>query len=504
MSLLGIEVGTTGCRALAVATDGTVRARARSDYSVIAGDDGTRELDCTRVWDAVRAAIAEIAAQTRQDPVTALSVGSMAEPMTPLSQEGRILSHCILGTDPRGDSYLQHLEEVVGRQRIFDITGNTPGPEYALPKLCWLRDNAPELYQNTWRFVPWAALVTHLLGGASVCDYSLANRTLLFDITQARWSRRMLDACGLAAHKLPEPVPAGTPAGTVAAPMARDLGLSTDVRLVVGGHTLCCNALGAGVVGGHTAAYTLGASLHMMPTFSAIPLRNMMLANGLSMAHHVVPDVFVSFFYNRSGGRVLRWFRDALAPLETREVQRRGASIYTTLLAEMPSEPTRLMVLPHFEPTGPPHFDERSAGAILGLNLNTTRGEMIKALIEAMTYSFWEGQDLFRQVGIRIDLYRAMGGGSRSDEWLQLTADVLGLPVERTTMLETAPLGAAMLAGVGSGVYADIDEAVAALVRVERRFEPDPGRQAAYEQRLALYRSLYPLLRDTLHGLRAL
>ncbi|HHX65716.1 MAG TPA: hypothetical protein GX702_12595 [Chloroflexi bacterium] len=502
MSLLGIEVGTTGCRAIAVSLDGTVRARARSDYSVIVGPGGTRELDCATVWAAVREVIAEIASKPRHDPVKALSVGSMAEPMTPISREGHILDHCILGTDSRGENYLPRVEEAVGRQRIFDITGNTPAPDYALPKLCWVRDNAPELYQNTWRFIPWAALVTHLLGGASTCDYSLANRTLLFDITEARWSRRMLDACGLSAAKLPEPVPAGSPAGTVAAPLARELGLSTDVRLVVGGHTLCCNALGAGVDDSHMAAFTLGASLHMMPTFHAIPLRNMMLANGLNMAHHVVPGLFVSFFYNRSGGRVLRWFRETLAPLETREVQKRGASIYTTLLAEMPEEPTRLMVLPHFAPTGPPAFDTRSSGVILGLDLSTSRGEIIKALIEGMTYYFWEGQDLFRQVGIRIDRYRATGGGARADEWLQLAADILGLPVERTAMLDTAPLGAAILAGAGSGAFADVREGVEALVHVTHHFEPDARRHAIYEERLARYRELYPLLRDYLHSLR--
>ena len=240
----------------------------------------------------------------------------------------------------------------------------------------------------------------------------------------------------------------------------------------------------------------------MMPTFHAIPLRNMMLANGLNMAHHVVPGLFVSFFYNRSGGRVLRWFRETLAPLETREVQKRGASIYTTLLAEMPEEPTRLMVLPHFAPTGPPAFDTRSSGVILGLDLSTSRGEIIKALIEGMTYYFWEGQDLFRQVGIRIDRYRATGGGARADEWLQLAADILGLPVERTAMLDTAPLGAAILAGAGSGAFADVREGVEALVHVTHHFEPDARRHAIYEERLARYRELYPLLRDYLHSLR--
>ena len=501
MSLLGIDVGMTSCRAMVIALDGSPLARAQREYQVITGPGGTRELDARQVWSAVRETIHQVTAQTQHDPIRALSVTSMGEAVTALSLEGRIQGLTILGPDRRGSQYVQQVEHALGSGRLFDITGNLPGPTYALSKLCWLRDNNPTLFTSTWRFVLWSGLIDHLLGGASTCDYSLASRTLLFDINHTQWSRQVLEACTLPRLKLPELAPAGTLLGAVSNNLARELGLPSGVRIVLGGRDLCCSALGAGVIHSGMALYSLSASIHLVPTFNAIPLTSLMFSRGLSMEHHVVPRLFVSHIHNQTGGRTLRWFRDNLAPLEKRQAQRRGSNVYTELLAEMPEEPTKLMVLPHFAPTGPPHFESRTSGVILGLDVRTTRGEIIKALLEGMTYYFAEIQELLEQVGIRIQIYRAIGGGARSERWLQLTADILGVPVEHVDLLEPAPLGAAILAGVGSGAFPSTAEAVAALVHVRRRYDPDPQRHQAYRDRVARYRELYPLLREYLHRL---
>lgn len=501
MSLLGLEIGATRCRATAFSLEGTPLAEAHRDYGVITGPGGVREIEAGRVWAAARSVVGEVASQSRRDPIRAVSVSTLGEAMVPLSADGEILGHCVLGSDQRGTSYVEEVERSLGAQRLFDITGNLADASCALPKLCWLRDNEPRLFAGTWRFVSLGGLVYHFLGGVSMSDYSWAGRTLLFDQDRESWSAEVLRACGLPEAKLPGLARAGASVGTVSPGLSRELGLAPGVRMVLGGEDYCCRALGAGAIQSGMALYELGANIHAMPAFEAIPLTSLLLSHGLNIGHHVVPGLFASLLRSASGGNVLRWFRDNLAPLEKRLAQRRGTSVYDELLAEMPETPTRLMVLPEFVPGGPSRFDAGPSGAILGLKVDTTRGEVVKALLEGMTYPFVGGQELLGQVGVRLQTYRATGGGARSERWLQLTSDVLNRPVERTGTIETGTLGAAILAGVGTDAYASFEEAVATVVSVQRRFEPDPGRRAAYAARHERYAELHPLLRDYLHRL---
>ena len=191
----------------------------------------------------------------------------------------------------------------------------------------------------------------------------------------------ILDLLQISEAKLPELAPAGTPVGTLAPALARELGLSSKVRLIVGGHSPCCTALGAGVVRPELALYELGSALRMAVTFEAPPLTSMMLPRGLSLGYHVAPELYLSLVYTASGGALLKWYRDQVAA-DVREAQRRGASAYGDLLAEMPEEPTNLMALPHWAPPGPP-LQIAGIGGCAGLVWRPTRGEVLKALLRA-------------------------------------------------------------------------------------------------------------------------
>jgi len=223
-----------------------------------------------------------------------------------------------------------------------------------------------------------------------------------------------------------------------------------------------------------------------------------MLATGLSVEHHVLPGLYVSFVYNQAGSLV-RWFRDTFASAD-RERLPPGRDIYDALAAEMPAEPTRLLVLPYFEPTGSPHYVRDAAGAVVGLKTTTTRGQILKAIMESVTFYFVEPLEGLRRLGIDTSQFVATGGGARSDAWLQIKADVLGVPLVRPAITECGVLGAAMLAGLATGRLADPAEAIARFVRRDRVFEPDPRRHALYRDRAAAYRRLYPALKDLLAG----
>jgi xylulokinase len=494
MSLLGIDVGTSGCKATALSAEGKILATAYREYDVLRPRPGRAELDSREVWGKVQDVIAEVAAHTRHDPIAALCVSSMGEAMTPVSAEREILGNCLMGFDARGAEAVARLS-TMDPIRFFEISGNVASNIYGGPKLAWLRDNHPRLFARAHKFLGWQGLVVHLLGCDAVMDYSLANRTLFLDLQAETWSAEVLDLVGIPAEKLPRLVPTGTVAGTVADAMADRLGLPRGVKVVVGAHDQCVNAVGAGVTRPGMAAYGLGTFICITPTFDAIPPAALMVPNKLNVEHHALPGLYVSFYSNLTGGALLKWFRDTFAQAEKTAAQARGMDVYDLLLAEMPPEPTDLMVLPHFAPTGPPYFEESARGLIAGLTLETTRGEFIKALLEGVTYYFRAGLDILAQANIAIDEYRATGGGAKSDGWLQIKADILGRPLARPRVTEATSLGAVILAGVGAGVYASVDEAIRQLVQIERVFEPDPKRHAEYTERFARYARLYPFVR---------
>jgi len=491
MSLMGVDVGTTGCKVIALAMDGAVLATAHREYDVIRPQPGWAELDSQRVWDLIQGAICEVTAQTARDPVAALCVSSMGEAMTPVSADRRILGNCLLGFDTRGAETLDRLA-ALDPALFYERSGNFPSGVYGGPKLIWRRDNCPDLFAQTDKFLFWADLVSYLLGGEPVTNYALANRALFFDLRAETWSQATLDVVGMPREKLPEVAPPHTVVGTVAPEIADALGLSAETQIVIGTHDQCATAVGAGVIRAGMAVYGLGTYICITPTYDTIPPAAQMLAVGLNTEHHALPGLYVSFYYNLTGGALLKWFRDTFAALEHAQAQAEGADVYDRLLAEMPPEPTDLMVLPHFAPTGPPHYAERPYGLIAGLTLETTRGAFVKGLLEGVTHYFRDGVRRMEAAGIAIDEYRATGGGARSDAWLQLTADILGRPLARPRITEAGAFGAAILAGVGAGVYSSADEAVAALVQVDRVFEPDARRHAQYGERFAKYHLLYP------------
>jgi len=501
MSLLGIDVGTTGCKAGVINSDGEFLALAYREYDIVRPRPDWAEMDSRGVWQKVKEVITEVVQRTRHDPVTALATASMGEAMTPVSAERTILGNSLHMFDSRGDEYVAELAVRPGRERLHAINGNVLGTPYSAPKLAWLRDHQPELFQQAHCFLLWAGLVGYLLGGEAATDLSLANRTLLLDLRAEDWSPELLEATRLPRAKLPRVVSSQTVVGEVDDRLADELGLPRRVKIIAGGHDQCCNALGAGVVRPGRANYGIGTFLCVAPVYDRLPPSKPMLDCGMNIEHHVVPGLYVSFLYNGSGGSVLRWARDTMARAEHTEAMLKGYDVYDRLMAELPDEPTGLMVLPHFAACGPPTFDDRSAGVIVGLKLATGRGELIKGLLEGVTYYFAEGLDLLGQAGLHVTEFRATGGGAKSDVWLQLTADILGQPIVRLQVSECGVLGAAILAGVGSGVFSSAAETAEAFARITRVFEPSPPKHAHYQQRLAQYKELYPLLKDYLHRL---
>ncbi len=493
MSLLGIDVGTTGCKAGVFDETGTPLGIAYAEYDIARPHPGWEELDCDAVWSHVARVVARAVRQAKTaapgDPVAALAVSSLGEALVPIDGQGRVLGPSILNSDVRGAEFLDELQQKCPPEWLYAINGNLPGNHYSLPKLLWLRRRRPELWEAAWRFLPWSGFVAFRLGAPPAVDYSLANRTLLFDLDRTDWSDAILERVDLTAEKLPPAVPAATELGTVSPSIAAELGLPAGVRIVAGAHDQCANAVGAGVTGPEHAMYGMGTYACALPVFTRRPPPEQMIPLGLNTEHHAAPGRYVSFLYNH-GGSMVKWFRDTFAAAEKAAAEREGRDLYETLFAELPETPGDVFVLPHFAPTGPPRFIADSAGVIAGLHLDTPRGAVLQGILEGLTFYIRDLLDALPPAMRGARDFRAVGGGSKSDAWLQLTADIFGRPLVRPRVTEAGTLGAAILAGAGAGRFASVAEGARTMVRLDREFPPDPARAALYAERFARYRRL--------------
>jgi xylulokinase len=498
MSLLGIDVGTTGCKAAIFSEEGQMLALAYEEYDVLRPQPGWAELDAAAVWGAVQRMVARAAAQVSSDPPRALCVSSLGEAVTPVSADRRILGNSLLNFDARGEEYLPALGQGIEPQRLYALNGNTLGNHYTLTKLKWVRQHQPELYRQAHRFLHWSGFVSFMLGAEAAVDYSLANRTLLFDLQRGDWDDELFAWAGLEREKLPHPVPTGTVIGRVSRQAAGGLGLRAGIPIVAGPHDQCANGIGCGVIQPGQAMYGMGTYFNILVTYPQRGDPQAMMARGLNSEHHAAPGLFVSFIYNH-GGSLLKWYRDTFAYVEKHGAADSG-ELYAYLLSEMPAGPSPVICLPHFAPTGPPEFIADSSGVLAGLRLETRRGDILKGMLEGVIFYLRECVEALPGTGIAIHDFRAVGGGSRSEAWVQLSADILGQPFTRPRVNEAGVLGAAIIAGVGAGILPSFEDGVARMVQLERSFEPDPRRHAAYASRFERYKQLWPLLKDYLRA----
>lgn len=498
MSLMGIDVGTSGCKAAVFSADGDCLAHAYREYHILRKQEGWAELDSQAVLASIKEVIRETASPARsKDAVTALSISSMGEAMTPVSRQGRILGNAILSSDVRGADLLKAVLKDLDQASFYRINPNILGPNYSLPKLLWIKKNNPDLYRQADYFLLWVDFIAFMLGCEPVTSPSLANRTLLFDIRREDWSDKLLSLSGIDRAKLPAIRPSGTVVGTVSSQAAKEFGLDKGTQVVLGGHDQCCNALGAGAIEAGSAVCGIGTFECITPVYDRIPDQDYMLNNGLNIEHHVLSGRYVSFIYNQAG-ILVKWFRDTFAASAPPCPDNDKNNIYDRLTAEMPSAPTRLLVLPYFDMTGPPDYVTDASGVIAGLKTSTKRGEILKAIMECETFYFLNCLQALKNAGLDVANITATGGGARSDQWLQIKADILGLPVTRPVNAEAGVLGAALLAGSGTGVFAHVSEGIRRFVRPARVFEPDKERHQIYQGRFEMYRKLFPMLRSFL------
>ncbi len=458
-ALVGLDVGTTGAKAIAITPKGEVVSSAEEAYPLSTPQPGWSEQDPDDWLRASETALGRLGVDAPR-----VGFSGQMHGLVCLDEQDRVLRPAILWNDQRTGAECSEIEEIVGLERLISLTGNRALPGFTAPKLLWLRRHEPDVYRRIRRIMLPKDYVRFRLTEEWALDAADASGTLLFDVARRRWSDDVLSALDVPRDWLP-PVYESTE--------------------IAGAGDQQAAALGVGVVEPGIVSVVLGTSGVVL---AALPAYAHDLEARVHAFCHAVPDTWEAMGVMLNAAGSLRWFRDALAP----------GSSFETLTEEAgrwPPGAEGLTFLPYLQGERTPHADPDARGSFTGLSLRHDRGALVHAVLEGVAYGLRDSFELLEELGVRPEKGRVSGGGARSPLWLEIVASVLGLPLELTVVEEGSAYGAAMLAGVADGIFADAHEAVTACVRARAAVEPNADWASAYTEGYARFRALYPALR---------
>lgn len=486
MYLLGIDVGTTGCKAAVFSVKGKLISYAYREYPLIIPRTGWMELDPHLVLNNVFSCVSECVNIDVADQIVALSISTQGEAVIPVDVNGEVLSNSILTFDSRCSAETDWLSNKFGRQLIYEITGAPLSSMFTLPKILWIKKHQEEVFNKTWKFMCFGDYVAYHLGASPYIDFSMASRMLIFDIKQRKWSDHIISKAGLDHELFSEPIDSAQLIGVVSSAVAKKLGLPDGIKIYSGAHDQACCALGCGVINSGLAMDSLGTTESILTVQQDYLITDSMKKNNFPCYVYPVDGLYAYFSFLSSSGSILRWLRDNLVfsnPSYSFENLNKEAE-------KRYQKPSGLLVIPHFSGSGTPSLNSLSKGIIAGLSLDTDIYAIYKAILEGTCYEGRLNIELMEESGIEINQLRCIGGGAKSDLWMQIKSDITGKEIGIPDITEAGCSGAAILAGIGAGIYSNANEAIRNFVRIEKRFSPNPEMQPAYDEVFGNYQRL--------------
>ena len=487
MAFLALDIGSSELKVAVYDLDGQCLQITTTEVegALVRGDRA--ELDPEGFWRSVCDGIAQVCRPLRV-PLQAAAISSQGESFLPLDRDGQAIGNIILNIDSRAVAEMNDFCTAFGKSGIYRKTGLPAHPMYSLPKIAWLRKNEPEVFRRAARYVCLEDYILHRLGMAPVISSPLASRTMGLDIHTNDWAAELLDFAGVTPGHFSRVAASGTAVGEAASAIAKELGLTPGMVWCTGGHDQVCASVGAGALGDGAISDGTGTYECLHVPLAQPLVSEASLAASLPCERHAIAGQFLTLAYG-PGGIALKWLRDTCNRELASQAIATGKPAYEMMLADIPDTPTGLMFFPYFLGTGTPWMDSDARATIFGLTNSTTNREMVKAALEGVCYQMRWNLELFEEIGIRVDRILAVGGGAKSDAWLQLKADIYERPVVAVPG-EASSRGAAICAGMGVNVYSSWNQAIFTLVKAGRVFEPRPDRQRQYRELFEKYKQL--------------
>ncbi len=491
MKTLGIDVGTGGTRAVVVDPDGNVVASATAEHvPFISTRTGWAEQDPEDWWRATTTVVREVLSKSSADEIKAVGFSGQMHGLVLLGPSDEILRPAIIWCDQRTDSQCKSLTEMIGSDRLIELTCNPALTGFTLPKLLWVREWEPDVWRNVRAVLLPKDYVRLKLSGDRATDVADASGTLLFDVKARKWSSEMLAATEIDKDLLPRVYESPEVTGSISNAGAEATGLCAGTPIIAGGGDQAAGAVGMGIVRPGTASSTIGTS---GVVFAATDRPILDSRGRVHTFCHAIPGRWHVMGVTQGAGLSLRWFRDQFGVIDGD-----GCDSYDKLTAEaslVPSGCNGLIWAPYLMGERTPHLDPFVRAALVGLTASHTRAHIVRALLEGVAFSLRDAFEVFNEIKVQVDEIRLGGGGARSSLWRQIQADVYGKPVNTVAAEEGAAFGAALLAGVAVGIWSSVEAACDAVVRIADRVEPNADSEGILARQYERFKQIYPALK---------
>ena len=497
--LLGLDIGTTGAKALLLNLDGTVVAVATSEYPMSTPRPLWSEQNPEDWWKATQHSFKRVLSKAGVNPDEIVGIGLTGQMhgLVLLDKNGGILRPCMMWNDQRTSAQCESITEKVGLRKLMEVTANPVLPGFTAPKILWVRENEPDIFKRIAHLLLPKDYIRYRLTGEYATDVSDASGTSLLDVRQRRWSEEILDVLDIPKNWMPRVYESPHVTGTVSQIGAEMVGIKSGVPVVAGAGDQASGAIGNGIVIAGTVSVTLGTSGVVFTHTDQLVVEQ---EGRLHAFCHAVPGKWHVMGVTLAAGGSLRWFRDTLGQPESAIAQAKNVDSYEVLLegaSKVSAGSEGLVFLPYLTGERTPHPDPYARGSFIGLTLRHSKSHMVRAVLEGVAYSLRDCLELTKSLGLEIKQVRASGGGSRSDLWRQILADVFNTDLVTVTSTEGASYGAALLSGVGTGIYQNVNEACERTIHLSAKTVPDVHRAGIYDRYYRIYRDLYPALKPT-------
>lgn len=498
MSLLGIDVGTGGTRAVLIDARGRVISAATAEHEPMRSPRiGWAEQSPEDWWRAACQAIKECLTKssTPAQDIAAIGLTGQMHGLVLLDAQDQVVRPAIIWCDQRTDEECREITKQVGAERLIELTANPALTGFTLPKIWWVRKREPENWARVRSLLLPKDYIRFRLTGARAIDVADASGTLMFDVVHRRWSQPMLEISKLDEALLPKVFESPEISGYVEEEGARLAGLRTGIPVVAGAGDQAAGAVGMGIVKPGAVSATIGTS---GVVFAATSKPVLEPKGRIHTFCHAIPNRWHVMGVTQGAGLSLRWFRDQFGA--GKDDRRDPYERLAEEAAKTPPGADGLLWAPYLMGERTPHLDPNARGALVGITAQHTRAHVIRAIMEGVAFSLRDTLTLFREIGVPIESIRLGGGGARSVLWQQIQADIYGMPVELIEADEGGAYGTALLAGVGSGNWPSVEQACETAVRVAKRVQPNPKTVELMNRQYAEYRKLYPALREIRHS----
>ncbi len=475
----GLDIGTTGCKVVLFDENGAEIRSAYQEYEVNRGN-GLHEIDGNAIFAAVKTVFSKVACEEWK----AVAVTSFGETFVMLDENDAPCAPSMLYTDPRGEEECAALIEKFGAEQMAYKTGAKVHSMYSMPKIMWIKKNMPENYEKVRHILLMQDFVVYMLSGVAQIDYSLAARTIAFDIQNKCWDEEILSFAGVDKALMSTPVPSGTAAGVIKPELAKELGLPEDLMIVSGCHDQIAAMTGSGVFDSSIAMDGTGTVECVPVVLDALPESYELYDLGYSFAPHI-NGKYACYVLSYAGGATLKWFRDNISGESYKELDNAAAE-----------KPSGLLILPHFAGAATPYMNSASKAAIFGLTFEHSKIDIYRGLMEGTAYEIRLNCEVLERFGMAPNKLIATGGGARSNLWLQIKADILGMPITALEGEEIGAAGTAYLAGLAVGIYKDGIK----TIRERKTFYPENRVKTYYDEEFAQYRRVYDATQTVMTG----